>query len=129
VIDPLLVLVVEDDPDIREAVVDLLASSGYQVASASNGQEALALLQREHVRPAVILLDLLMPTMNGWQFRRAMRGDPSIATIPVVVLTGGSYLDEAIESIGADAWLSKPVNADDLIAVVARVAGGGAEAT
>ncbi len=92
------VLVIEDDRGIREAVVDLLAGEGYEVAEAANGVEGLR--EARARRPSLIVLDLMMPTMNGWQFREAQRQDPSLADIPVIVLSAysdmpGPRLDEA----------------------------------
>jgi CheY-like chemotaxis protein len=92
------VLVIEDDRSIREAVAEVLAAEGYVVSEAANGLEGLR-EAREHL-PSLIVLDLMMPTMNGWQFREAQKQDPSLADIPVIVVSAycempGPRLDEA----------------------------------
>src|SRR5262245_26845005 len=82
------VLVVEDSIDTRDSLAFLLRSvGGYQVSTAANGQEALDRL-RAGPRPGLILLDLLMPTMDGWEFCHRLRQDPALASIPVVVVSG-----------------------------------------
>jgi CheY-like chemotaxis protein len=80
------VLIVEDDDDIRETLQQVLEQEGYVVDTAAHGREALEHLHNGH-RPDVILLDLMMPVMDGWQFREAQQHDPQLATIPVVILT------------------------------------------
>jgi CheY-like chemotaxis protein len=114
----LSVLIVEDDPDALEALGDLLDSHGYAVASARNGAEALELLGRSPL-PGLIVLDLLMPTMDGWEFRRRQKKDPRIANIPVVVVSASS----AAKPIDADSILRKPVNIDRLLETIARHCG------
>jgi CheY-like chemotaxis protein len=121
--EPHLALVVEDDPDLREALRELLLLAGYRVLAVNNGKEALDLMEMAEELPEVILLDLLMPIMNGWQFRRHQLKDARLSTIPVVVLTGGMFAEEAAESIRASAWLAKPVNVDSMLAVLAVVVG------
>jgi CheY-like chemotaxis protein len=81
------VLIVEDDEAIRETLRELLEFEGFEVATAANGREAVSQLQRTE-RPCLILLDLMMPVMNGWEFLRKRREDLTIATIPVVVVFG-----------------------------------------
>jgi DNA-binding response OmpR family regulator len=106
------VLVVEDEADIREAVVEVLAERGYDVIGASDGAEALSKL-REH--PAdVVLLDLMMPRMNGWEFRAAQSGDPELRSIPVVVLSALGR----VAGLDACEFLQKPFEVDQLLAVV-----------
>ena len=111
----LSILIVEDDPDALEALGDLLESHGYTVASAHHGAEALELLGRSPL-PNLIVLDLLMPTMDGWEFRRRQKLDPRIAHIPVVVVSASS----AAKPIDADSILRKPVDIDRLLKTVAR---------
>jgi CheY-like chemotaxis protein len=88
---------------------------------ASNGAEALDVLETAGELPGVILLDMLMPIMNGWQFRRAQLKDARFSSIPVVVLTGGMFAEEAAESMRVSAWLTKPADADSLLAALALV--------
>ncbi len=109
------ILVVEDDADALAALGDLLESHGYAVASACNGAEALEVLGRSPL-PNLIVLDLLMPTMDGWEFRRRQKKDPRIAHIPVVVVSASS----AAKPIDADSILRKPVDIDRLLETVAR---------
>ena len=109
------VLIVEDDPDALEALGDLLESHGYGVSSARNGAEALRLL-KDLPLPRLIVLDLLMPTMDGWEFRLRQKNDPRIAGIPVVVVSASS----GAKPIDADTILRKPVDIDRLLETVAR---------
>jgi CheY-like chemotaxis protein len=112
------ILVIDDDSDIREVVGEALAFEGHEVASARDGAEGLA---RCHVfHPDLILLDLMMPGMNGWDFRRAQRRDASLARIPVLVVTALGH-DPDIE---VAAVLAKPFRLDDLLAHVRRLTAG-----
>jgi CheY-like chemotaxis protein len=113
------VLLVEDDIDVREAVADTLEEAGYHVHPARNGQEALALLRGGSLRPCLILLDLMMPVMDGWQFREEQLRDPALAGIPVVALSAHGGID----AIDAAAHLRKPVELHTLIDTVARFCG------
>ncbi len=111
-------LVVEDDADIREALDGLLSMEGFRVAGCSNGREALDWL-RTAPKPDIILLDLMMPVMDGWQFRVAQKDDPELATIPVLALSADSTAKAA--AIDAEAYLKKPVDYDTLIATIDRL--------
>jgi two-component system, cell cycle sensor histidine kinase and response regulator CckA len=111
-------LVVEDDADIREALDGLLSMEGFRVAGCSNGREALDWL-RASPKPDIILLDLMMPIMDGWQFRVAQKDDPELATIPVLALSADSTAKAA--AIDAEAYLKKPVDYDTLIATIDRL--------
>jgi len=108
------VLVVDDDRDIRELLVELLASEGYAVASAADGQRALA--EARATRPDVILLDLMMPVMSGWEFREAQLRDPELADIPVLVVTAFE------ESLDGTELLRKPFLVEDVLDAVQRLA-------
>ena len=110
------VMIVEDDPDTREMLERFLQLEGYDVRTAANGQIALDALQKDNAL-CVILLDLMMPVMNGWQFRRAQTEDPRLADIPVVVVTAAGARED-IPAIDATAWLSKPVDFDRLLATI-----------
>ncbi len=116
------VLIVEDDPDTREMLERFLAMEGFDVRTAANGRLALEALQADNAL-SVILLDLMMPVMNGWQFREAQARDPRLARIPVVVVTAAGAKDD-IPPIEADAWLSKPVDLDRLLTTIAKVCSG-----
>jgi CheY-like chemotaxis protein len=109
------VLIVEDDRDLREMMAQLLTLEGYETATVSNGREALDYLH--HTRtPNVILLDLMMPVMDGWEFHRQLEADPAIAPVPVIVL---SALDQVRASnIHAAAYLKKPLDFERLLDLV-----------
>ena len=107
---PGLVLIVEDDADIREPTARALQMEGYDVAVAGDGQEALTLL-RYGLRPTVIVLDLALPTMDAFAFRAAMLNlDPQLVTVPVVIYSARSMpaIKAAAASLGADAFVQKP---------------------
>ena len=84
------VMVVDDDPDIRAFVSELLADEGYEVRAATNGRDALAVLTNWH--PDVILLDLMMPEMDGWDFLAAQQGNLALVSIPVIVMSASYNL-------------------------------------
>ena len=110
------VLIVEDDRDTREMLGRFLELEGFDVQTAANGELALKVLQDEEP-PSVIILDLMMPVMNGWQFRLAQQSDPNLSQIPVVVVTAAGVRED-IPAISADGWLSKPVDFDRLLATI-----------
>ena len=113
-----MVLVIDDDADIRFAAVMLLQSDGYTAVAAENGREALRLLRRG-VRPQLILLDLRMPVMDGFAFRAAQLADPALARIPVVVVSAdGARVPKAAKELRAVAAVEKPVDGDELLGVV-----------
>ena len=115
------ILVVEDDDELRSALSDSLALEGYRVSTASNGLEALKSL-REGPSPQLILLDLMMPVMNGWQFRSAQKDDPSLAAIPVIVLSAVGNHVQKIEPLDAVAFMRKPFDLELLLQYVDRYA-------
>jgi CheY-like chemotaxis protein len=109
------VLIVEDDEDLREMMAQLLSLEGFQAATVANGREALEYLH-DRARPDVILLDLMMPVMDGWEFRRHQQADPAIAPVPVIVL---SALDQSrAANLEATAFLKKPLDFDRLLTLV-----------
>jgi CheY-like chemotaxis protein len=111
------VLIVEDDADLREMMAQLLSLEGYRAETAPNGRDALRYLERGD-RPDVILLDLMMPVMDGWEFRRRQVEDPTIAGVPVVVL---SAVDPSrAGDLGGIAFLKKPLDFDRLLELVRR---------
>ena len=110
------VLIVEDDADLREMMAQLLSLEGFQSATVANGREALEYLHNGHPKPEVILLDLMMPVMDGWEFRRKQQADPDVADVPVIVL---SALDRArAADVDAQAFLKKPLDFDLLLQLV-----------
>jgi DNA-binding response OmpR family regulator len=109
------VLIVEDDADLRDMMAQLLNLEGFNAATVSNGREALEYLHNSD-RPDVILLDLMMPVMDGWEFRRRQQADPTVSAVPVIVL---SALDQSrAADVNADAFLKKPLDFDRLLALV-----------
>jgi CheY-like chemotaxis protein len=109
------VLVIDDEPDIRDGIAEILSAAGYEVLTASDGLEAL---EKAHGRLAValILLDLVMPRMNGWQFRAAQKLDPAIARVPVIVVSA-----TPISGMDADRVIEKPFEVEALLAAVRGV--------
>ena len=114
------VLVVEDDVDVATMLAELLAMEGYRVLEARDGREALEQL-RAGARPDVILLDLMMPEMNGWQFRQAQLADARFAHVPVVVLSADTATQEKALALGVHFGLRKPVDFDRLLEVVSAL--------
>lgn len=118
------VMVVEDDYAIRETLTELLEEEGYRVTQASNGAEALARLRDVEGPPRLILLDLMMPVMDGWEFRHAIAEDPRLASIPVVVISADHSLDRKVSSMRVQGWLSKPFELGQLLDAVGRFTEG-----
>lgn len=114
------VLVVEDDVDIRDTLAQVLEAEGYTVALAANGSDALEILRSAASQPCVILLDLMMPVMDGWKFREQQMNDPSLADIPVVILTADGRPDAKVAMAHAADGLTKPVRLDHLLRVVSQ---------
>jgi len=118
------VLIVEDDPETREMVRELLVTAGFHAVAAQDGLEALHLLRTVRHRapdvPCLVLLDLMMPRLGGNEFRRAQLGDPTVANVPVAVMSGAADLEQRAEAMGAVATLSKPLDVDVLMEVVKR---------
>lgn len=114
------VLVVEDDRDVRESILEVLEDNAYVARGARNGFDALEQLTRDGLRPCLILLDVMMPVMDGWQFRAAQRENPALAAIPVVVLTAHTNARQAAEQMQAAGFLKKPVRLEALLSTVER---------
>jgi two-component system chemotaxis response regulator CheY len=112
------VLVVDDDRDIRDVLTDALEAEGYAVVTASDGQEALDWLRSGVARPCIILLDLMMPRMDGVQFRTELLNDSGFALIPVVVLSADPSAIVAARSLSFAGSLRKPIPLDALLAAV-----------
>jgi CheY-like chemotaxis protein len=111
------VLIVDDDVDIREVLAETLAEVGYGITTACNGREALAALRRMNLRPTVILLDLMMPIMDGYGFLQQRRMDPALASIPLAIVTAGHGIDR--ERLGDDLpILRKPFDVPELLGMV-----------
>jgi two-component system, chemotaxis family, chemotaxis protein CheY len=111
--------VVDDDPDILEALSEILDAEGYQVSRARNGQEAL---ERLEPLPHLILLDLMMPVMDGWEFARRFRlRNGSTSRVPIIILSADRNVSAKAREIGAAAHLAKPFELAELLSLVRRV--------
>ena len=113
------ILVVDDDPDIRDVVSEVLSDAGYQTAAVENGDQALQWLERHGSRTSLVLLDMMMPVMDGREFlRQKAHADPALSALPVVVITAGGGCEDLLQTHVVAACLDKPISADDLLAVV-----------
>ena len=115
------ILVVEDDPDIRDAEVGLLEDAGYSVAGVCDGAEALKFLREHRGTPCLIVLDLMMPVMNGFEFCAERAKDPSLSRIPLLVVSAIDRDDARVRSTRADAHLVKPFCVDDFVGTVSSL--------
>jgi len=111
------ILIIDDEPDLRATLCDVLEDEGWHAVGAADGAEALALL-RQGLRPRLILLDLVMPGMDGWRFREAQAADPALASIPVILLCAEQHARSA--PIDVAMLLRKPVGIDELTQTVQR---------
>ncbi len=112
-------LLVEDDAELRQSLSELLRDSGFDVAVAENGLVALTYLE-DSPPPCLVLLDLMMPVMNGWQFREAQSRNHKISEIPVVILTADGRAELKAESLGAAGYLRKPIEVERLLGMLAE---------
>lgn len=119
------ILLVEDDGDIRESIREVLEDEGYTVAEAPDGVEALSLLRTAEPLPRLILLDLMMPRMNGVQFRHEMIKVPALRDIPVLILSADADMRRKAEGLAAAGCLEKPIELSVLLETVARALGHG----
>jgi CheY-like chemotaxis protein len=114
------ILLVDDDEDIRAVLALVLAAAGHQVEQARDGVDALARLRR--VVPDLMLLDMMMPRMDGEELLRTVRRDRRLADVPVVLLSGHQSAREKAAELGADGCLVKPIELEDLVATIDRLA-------
>src|SRR3954471_11060841 len=114
------ILIIEDEAPIRAVLTEILADEGYEVVSASNGLHALVYLRTHTDRPGLILLDLGMPVMSGWEFREEQRRDTSLAQIPVIVMSALPSLDRRAAVLEAAGCLNKPIDIDLLLGMITQ---------
>jgi two-component system, chemotaxis family, chemotaxis protein CheY len=115
-----VLLVVDDDPDARDAIATMLEDAGYDVMRAANGLEALGQLGDRDGRCDLILLDLMMPVMNGWDFRRKQKEAPAFAATPVLLMSAGAHVATVSGELDAAGHVTKPVEMADLLDAVRR---------
>lgn len=115
------ILIAEDDPDIRSIVQDILEANSFKTVIAMDGKQALELVQKE--KPDLLVLDLSMPGVDGWQVAQALRKDPSTKTLPLLALTAHTMAGDCERAIkaGCDSFLAKPFNPDALLAEIKRL--------
>lgn len=113
------ILIVDDEPGVRDSLRDVLEDEGYTVVEAANGREALEYLQA-HARPCLVLLDLMMPVMNGFDFLAAVQADTALASLPFVIISAATAdkLDDAKRSAVPIGVLPKPVQLKPLLSLV-----------
>jgi CheY-like chemotaxis protein len=109
------ILVVDDDEDLRDTLQGILEDEGYGVVSAANGREALDYLRANDL-PCMVLLDLMMPIMDGWEFIREQEADPALAQLPVVIITAAA--DGRVSALAPRTVLRKPVPFERLISTI-----------
>ena len=121
---PKKILVVEDDADNRRIAVKILAVAGYDVLEATDGAQALALARSEH--PDLILMDLALPTVDGWEATRQLKADPATHTIPVIALTAFAMAgdEERSRAVGCDDYIAKPARPTAIREMVRKHIGG-----
>jgi CheY-like chemotaxis protein len=117
------ILLAEDDEDLREAMVETLNEAGYSVEAVGNGRDAIEWLEDADHPPKLILLDLMMPIMDGWQFLEARQKTPKVASVPVVVLSASGSFDSTKDTV---AFMRKPVAVKPLLDIVATYCAPGA---
>jgi CheY-like chemotaxis protein len=113
------ILIVDDNPEVREALGALLESDGYRTLTAADGRDALDMLRKAEVLPCLVILDLMMPLVDGWDFRAAQSRDARLAPIPVIVVSAHPLAAFA-KNTGAAAVIPKPADPETLLAAVER---------
>ena len=117
------ILIVEDDIDVRETLSEILTEEGYHIIAFSGGRAALEHLRRSDSQPALILLDLMMPNMDGWEFRAEQRRNAALTPVPTVILSADGNLEQNMGSLQADGYLRKPIHINTLLQLVERFCG------
>jgi DNA-binding response OmpR family regulator len=114
------ILIIEDDGGIRESLGDFLVSEGYSIDSADDGYQAIEMLRTFKSRPHLIILDIAMPTMNGFEFRERQLREEVICNIPVICVSAMHWSDWMQDKLGADAYVQKPFDSECLLETIKR---------
>lgn len=117
------ILVVDDDAALRNTLVEVLEEEGYRATAACNGMEALEVLRTLPAPPTLILLDMMMPVMDGWAFRAEQKKDPLLSEIPVVIFSAQGRVKEMASQVSASAYLKKPLLLKELLEMVEKFCG------
>lgn len=115
-----IIMVVEDEKDLRESICEELSRSGYSAVGAPHGERALSLLRRGTNIPALVLLDLLMPETDGWEVVAAVKADPLLKKVPIVLMSAIPPKSTTLQAQGVSATLPKPFTMQELLFVVTR---------
>jgi CheY-like chemotaxis protein len=115
-----IILVVEDDAEIRGAILEILEDRGYEPRPAINGKDALSILAQLKRRPCLILLDVMMPVMDGRTFREVQLRSPQLADIPVVMISASRDVEDTAAELGVLEYLKKPVEMRTLLSLTER---------
>jgi CheY-like chemotaxis protein len=115
------ILVIDDEAPVRAVVMALLEDTDYDVIGAGNGLEAMASLHKDPSRFQLVLLDLMMPYMSGWDVLNTMRSQPTLASIPVVIMTAGANMRQQALDSGAAGYLPKPIDFDQLLDITEQL--------
>jgi DNA-binding response OmpR family regulator len=115
-----MLLIVDDDRDLRDSLVDFLTIAGYEVYSAGNGKEALEWFKDRTTYPGLIFLDIVMPVLDGWGFLGKRRGDPLINLIPIVIMSGSLGIADRAVAAGAVHVLQKPFGGKEMLPIIER---------
>jgi len=115
------IFVVDDDDDLRESICDELERHGYKTAGAQHGERALTVLRKGPVKPDLVLLDLMMPEGDGWEVVAALKADPLLNKVPIVLMSAVPAKATSLQSQGVSATLPKPFMMEELLFVISRV--------
>lgn len=121
---PTRLLIAEDEPSILESLVFILTREGYDIATARDGEDALGHLRDPLGPPGLLILDVMLPRLNGFEVLRAVRDDPALVRLPVLMLTakGQAHDRQMAEQMGADAFIAKPFSNQDVVRQARRLA-------
>ena len=117
------ILIVEDDSDIRDTLVEVLSGEGYPVHAVTQGQEALDYLGASAEMPSLIILDAMMPIMDGYTFRDLQSRNPAIASIPIAFLSADGHLEKRAQQAGLTVFIKKPVDLSPIFHLASRYCG------